>query len=209
MDNGSRPSSWPIALLRVMALVGVLAVMACFPSSEVDPRCTIEADGRHHDKLAQTINGSKLWQTYFDVIDPTATRKLADIQFTVDRARHRSVGGDYDPGKITVVFKATNLTKRQNLYTRSEEVDLEPFMIGFFDKNATRDEVQEIAFKAMEDRIYPYLATWVDIAAIRAMGQEGSGGYEFETLLQKLLDDRWSNLEIQTAARNALAKIRG
>jgi hypothetical protein len=193
----------------LLALVAVLAGMACFPSSEVDPRCVIEADGRHHAKLAQTINSSKLWQTYFDVIDPGATRTLVDFQFTVDRARHQSVGGDYDPGKITVVFRATNLTKRQKLYTRDEEVDLEPFMIGLFDKNATRDELQEIAFKAMEDRIYPYLATWVDIAAIRAMGQEGSGGYDFETSLQNLLDDQWSNLEIQTAARDALAKIRG
>jgi hypothetical protein len=209
MDENPTPSSRPKTPLCLLALVAVLAGMACFPSSEVDPRCAIEADGRHHAKLAQTINGSKLWQTYFDVIDPTATRKLVDFQFTVDRDRYRSVGGDYDPGKIAVVFRATNLTKRQNLYTRDEEVDLEPFMIGLFDKNATRDEVQEIAFKAMEDRIYPYLATWVDIAAIRAMGQEGSGGYDFETSLQNLLDDRWSNLEIQTAARDALAKIRG
>lgn len=209
MNTGPIRSPRLMTLLGLLTPVAVLVSTACVPSSAVDPRCVIDAEGRHHDKLAQLVNGSELWQTYFDVIDPTATRNLAEFQFTADRTRFRSVGGDYDPGKITVVFRVTNLTKHQNLYTRSEEVDLEPFMIGFFNKDATRDELTEVAFKAMEDRIYPYLGTWVDIAAIRAMGQEGSGGYEFEDMLQKLLDDRWSNLEIQTACRDALAKIRG
>ena len=190
-------------------MVVVLVLAGCIASSEPDPRCVIDADGRHHKKLAQTINASKLWQSYFKTIDPDATRKLVEFQFLVDRDRHRSVGGDYDPGKITIVFRATNLTKKQHLYDRDEEVDLDAFMLGLFDKNASRDEIQEIAFKATEDRVYPFLATWVDISAIKAMGQEGSGGYEFEDQLQGLLDDQWSNLEIQAACRDALAKIRG
>ena len=190
-------------------MVALLLVAGCSASSEPDPRCVIDADGRHHKKLAQTVNASKLWQSYFQTIDPDGTRKLVKFEFKVDRDRHRSVGGDYDPGKITIVYRATNLTKKQHLYDRDEEVDLDAFMLGLFDKNASRDEIQEIAFKATEDRVYPYLATWVDIAAIRAMGQEGSGGYEFEDQLQALLDDQWSNLEIQTACRDALAKIRG
>jgi hypothetical protein len=182
---------------------------ACSPSSEVDPRCTIEAEGRHSKKLTQTVNASKLWGKYFDVMDPEATRALVKLRFAVERDRHTTMGGDYDPGKVTVVFEATHLAKRQTLYEREEDVDLEPFMLGFFDKDVTRDELQEIAFKATEDRVYPYLATWVDIAAIHAMGQEGSGGYEFESLLQNVLDDRWSKLDTQGAARDALAKIRG
>jgi hypothetical protein len=134
---------------------------------------------------------------------------LVDFHFSVDRSQQRSSGGDYDAGKITVVFGATNVSKGQTLYNREEEVDLDAFMVGFFDKDITREKLQEIAFKATEDRVYPYLATWIDIAAIKAMGQEGSGGYEFEDQLQALLDDQWSNLEIQTACRDALAKIRG
>ena len=206
-----KPTAAWRAATRICLLVpvAVLAGMACSPSSKVDPRCKIDADGRHFDKLSQTINGSKLWSTYFDAIDPEATRTLVEFRFLIGRGRDRSMGGDYDSGKITIVFEATNLAKQRTLYEREEEVDLEPFMVGFFDKDVTRDELQEIAFTATEDRVYPFLATWVDIAAIRAMGQEGSTGSEFEPLLQELHDDRWSNLEIKTAARQALSKIRG
>jgi hypothetical protein len=169
----------------LLVLVTVLAGTACSPSSKVDPRCRIDAEGRHFDKLSQTINGSKLWSGYFDAIDPEATRTLVELRFLI------------------------HLASKRTLYDREEEVDLEPFMVGFFDKDVTRDELQEIAFRATEDRVYPFLATWVDIAAIHAMGQEGSSGYEFEPLLQDLLDDSWSNLEIKTAARRALSRIRG
>ena len=208
---GEKPTvAWRAATrICLLVLVGVLAGMACSPSSKADPRCKIEAEGRHFAKLSQTINGSKLWSTYFDAIDPEATRTLVELSFLIGRGRDRSVGGDYDSGKITIVFEATNLAKQRTLYEREEEVDLEPFMVGFFDKDVTRDELQEIAFTATEDRVYPFLATWVDIAAIRAMGQEGSTGFEFEPLLQDLLDDSWSNLDIKTAARQALNEIRG
>jgi hypothetical protein len=193
----------------LLVLVTVLAGTACSPSSKVDPRCRIDAEGRHFDKLSQTINGSKLWSGYFDAIDPEATRTLVELRFLIGRGRDRSMGGDYDSGRITIFFEATHLASKRTLYDREEEVDLEPFMVGFFDKDVTRDELQEIAFRATEDRVYPFLATWVDIAAIHAMGQEGSSGYEFEPLLQDLLDDSWSNLEIKTAARRALSRIRG
>ncbi len=206
--NAVPPSRFVTSASRLILAVFVLTV-GCFTSSEPDPRCVIDADGRHHKKLAQTINASRLWQSYFKTIDPDASRKLVEFTFKVDRDRHNTRGGDYDPGKITIVFRAENLTKKQHLYDRDEEVDLDAFMVGFFDKNASRDEIQEIAFKATEDRVYPFLATWIDIAAIKAMGQERSGGYEFEDMLQRLLDDQWSNLEIQTACREALANIRG
>jgi hypothetical protein len=209
MTMNGTASSRPSEIILILSFVGICTVTACLPSSAVDPRCSIDADGRHHTKLAQTINGSKLWQKYFEVIDPDAKRRLVDFHFSVDRSQQRSSGGDYDAGKITVVFGATNVSKGQTLYNREEEVDLDAFMVGFFDKDITREKLQEIAFKATEDRVYPYLATWIDIAAIKAMGQEGSGGYEFEDQLQALLDDQWSNLEIQTACRDALAKIRG
>ena len=205
----------PIAAWRgasricLLVFVSVLAGMACSPSSKVDPRCKIDADGRHLDKLSQTINGSKVWSRYFDVIDPEGTRTLVELRFLIGRGRDRSMGGDYDSGRITIVFEATHLASKRTLYDREEEVDLEPFMVGFFDKDLTRDELQEIAFTATEDRVYPFLATWVDIAAIHAMGQEGSSGFEFEPMLQELLDDSWSNLDIKTAARQALSKIRG
>lgn len=208
---GEKPTATLRAATRIclLVLVAVLVGMACSPSSKVDPRCKIDADGRHFDKLSQTINGSKLWSTYFDAIDPEATRTLVELRFLIGRGRDRTMGGDYDSGRITIFFEATHLASKRTLYDREEEVDLEPFMVGFFDKDVTRDELQEIAFKATEDRVYPFLATWVDIAAIHAMGQEGSSGYEFEPLLQDLLDDSWSNLEIKTAARQALSKIRG
>jgi hypothetical protein len=208
---GEKPTAALRAATRIclLVLVAVVAGLACSPSSKADPRCKIDAEGRHFDKLSQTINGSKLWSTYFDAIDPEATRTLVELRFLIGRGRDRSMGGDYDSGRISIFFEATHLASKRTLYDREEEVDLEPFMVGFFDKDVTRDELQEIAFKATEDRVYPFLATWVDIAAIHAMGQEGSSGYEFEPMLQDLLDDSWSNLEIKTAARQALSKIRG
>jgi hypothetical protein len=141
---GEKPTAALRAATRIclLVLVAVVAGLACSPSSKADPRCKIDAEGRHFDKLSQTINGSKLWSTYFDAIDPEATRTLVELRFLIGRGRDRSMGGDYDSGRISIFFEATHLASKRTLYDREEEVDLEPFMVGFFDKDVTRERVR-------------------------------------------------------------------
>ena len=47
-------------------LIGLVALVACGPSKTIDPRCTIEAEGPHYDWLVESVNGSTIWQEYFD-----------------------------------------------------------------------------------------------------------------------------------------------
>jgi hypothetical protein len=68
MTMNGTASSRPSEIILILSFVGICTVTACLPSSAVDPRCSIDADGRHHTKLAQTINGSKLWQKYLTSI---------------------------------------------------------------------------------------------------------------------------------------------
>ena len=42
------------------------ALAACGPSDEIDSRSTINADGQHRREIAKAVNGSRLWQTYFE-----------------------------------------------------------------------------------------------------------------------------------------------
>ena len=56
---------------KTIAAISLLITTAACVSSEVDPRCTINApNSRYRAKLAQTVNGSDLWQTYFDLMLP-------------------------------------------------------------------------------------------------------------------------------------------
>jgi hypothetical protein len=185
-----------------------LAAAGC-TSSEPDPRCTIDAEGRHEAKLATTLNKSKVWKLYFEEIDPQGSRPLVELSLKMERVRMRSRGGDYDPGKVNVLFSSRSLTRGSALYEHEVEVDLQPFMIGFFEEDASRDEIQEVAFDATEDQVYPFLATWVDLAGLRAMGLEGSSGQTFVPFLEALLEDKWTNLDTKREVRAALKSIQG
>lgn len=187
----------------------MLLASACVGSKTPDPRCTIEAEGVHREWIAKEVNTSKLWKAYFKARDPSNSRKLVKFELSMERKRLRSFGGDYDPGKVIVTFDVSNLENRRALYQKKTEVDLQPFMVGFFDENATRDEIQEVAFKATEKDIKPFLARWIDLAALRAMGQQGSGGQVFVPLLEELLADEWTTSDLEDEAGKALSKIRG
>lgn len=198
---------WPV-VLGLLLLTGAASISCT--SSAADPRCRVEAQGRHVPKITKVVNASDLMQAYFDEVESFLPgRALLSVSLTMDRDQRKVYGGDYDPGNVTITFKVTSLRGAGTLYEREEEVDLEPFMIGLFDGNASREEIQEIAFKATEDKIYPYLARWTDLAAIRAMGQEGVGGKSFVPMLSGLIEDQWTSADLRKEARNALEKING
>ena len=104
-------------------------------------------------------------------------------------------------------FRATSLKNGKLLYKKDMRVDLAEFMIGFFDKDATRPQMQEIAFKATEKKVYPYLDRWIQISAIRAMGNEGSRGTAFRKTLNELIEDKWTAGDMRGAAEEALRQI--
>lgn len=197
--NGSK------ALGTVFVLFAAAALVSCGASSTPDPRCSIAAEGQHHRQIAKSINGSDLWQEFLE----SKTGRQVEIRFTAERQARRTRGGDYDPGTVTVDFKATSASNGKLLYKNDMRVALEPFMIGLFDKDATREQIQEIAFKATEEKVYPYLDRWVNISAIRAMGNEGSRGNRFVSTLNELIADKWTSSDMRVAAEEALQQIEG
>ena len=68
----------------VVALSVLLSGVAC-ASSKVDPRCSINApNARYRAKLARSVNGSKLWQTYFDLMMPSKEGAIPIISVDLD-----------------------------------------------------------------------------------------------------------------------------
>lgn len=192
------------------AIVAAAAVAAGCAGSEVDPRCSISAEGRHRDRIAKSVNGSKLWRAYFKHVQPSrqGARLLVAFTFETERTTGRSYGGDYDPGTLTVNFNVKSLRSSSTLFEKEVSVDLGSFMIGIFDANATRAEIQEIAFRATEDKVYPFLDHWVNLAALAAMGEEESGGATFTPLLEELISDQWTSVDMRNAAKRALEQLR-
>ena len=193
---------------KICVLLAVVALAACGPSDEIDPRSTINADGQHRKEIAKAVNGSRLWQTYFEKAS-SGSKPLVEFQFTVERQKFRSSGGDYDPGKIAIDFKAKSTKNNRLLYKNDMEVRLKDFIIGSIDKDASREEIQEIAFRATEKKVYPYLNRWVNISAIHAMGNEGSSGSRFESTLTDMLAEKFTSDDLRAAAEEALQKIQG
>ena len=83
------------------------------------------------------------------------------------------------------------------------------FLIGNFGKDASREEMQEIAFRDAEKEAYPFVDRWINLAAIKAMGLEGTSGKIFVPTLEKLLEDAWAGSDLKNASREALRRIRG
>lgn len=193
------------ALAVVLLVPAAVFTLSC-GGGGLDPRCSIEAEGPHRQQIAKSVAGSDLWNEYFDHVSSSST--LVTFSLSMERRTFKSVGGDYDPGKIIVTFIAKNVRKSgAELVKQDPEVALDPFMIGSFPSNPTREQVQEIVFKAMEDKIYPYVDRWVNLAAINAMGQEGTSGQGFVPTLEELVADSWTSGDMKGAARKALKMI--
>ena len=73
----------------------------------------------------------------------------------MERATRRTHGGDYDPGTVAVDFAVVDLETNGLLCSRDGEIDLAPFVPGFFGADATREELQEIVFRAAEKDVCP------------------------------------------------------
>jgi hypothetical protein len=192
--------------LAIVAAIGLWWLGA--HDSSLDARTRIDAAPRMRGRIAQFINGSELWQSYLDRTAGT-TRPVVAFGLEAQRIRLKSRGGDYDPGTVKVVFSVVNLRKNQTIYERDMKVTLDAFMVGRFDKDATRDEIQEIAFRDAEEKVMPYLDRWVDLAAMRAMGQEGRYGAAFVDQLEGISADKWASEEMQVEATTALNRIQG
>jgi hypothetical protein len=201
---------WPdVKAWGLTILAAAVVTVGCGGTVDVSSTCTIDAEEPHYSRLVELIGTSKFWQRYCQHMESIggASGPLAELSLGWERRRIRSAGGDYDPGYVTVVFEVRHIRTRQTLYEREEEVRLQDFMVGFFDEDASREEIQEAAFKATEERVYPFLERWVDLAAIRAIGAEGSDAYDLEPFLSKLVDDDWQPLDVKAEARKALKQI--
>lgn len=179
-------------------------------SSRADSRCTITAPNENYRaKLAKSVNGSELWQSYFKKMDPSASRTLVSIDLLMERKTRRVGGsGDYDPGTVEIDFRVTRSDGRQHIYGVTKTARLAEIMFGYFDEKATREEIQQVAFEKAEGAVFPFVDRWINLAAIRAMGAEGADGSEFVSLLEEHAEDQWAE-DLMSEARQALKKIRG
>jgi hypothetical protein len=190
-------------------LLALAALSLGCTSGKVDQRVRIDAPARHVTQIAKSVNGSDLWQAYLDHRGKTASGPLVEFVFEVEQQRFKSYGGDYDPGKIEFEFRAVSLKNGRPLFEKDGDVDLDAFMLASVSREATRDEIQEVAFKATEEKVYPYMDRWVNLAAIRAMGDEASSGRVFEDILNDLIEDSWTSSDMRNAAHVALKQIKG
>jgi len=203
--NGRRFRRCRTILQALVIGAWVLASFGC-GAGEVDSRCRIDA-GSHSTHVANSVAKSKIWRVYFDTM--TGTEPLVEIKVDVQRSRKRTIGGDYDAGTATVLFETKSLKHRRKILDHEGRFEIDSFLIGGFDKNASRDEMQEIAFQDAEKESYPYLERWINVAAIKAMGLEGKQGTAFVPTLKKLLEDTWISDDMKAATREALARIQG
>lgn len=194
-------------------LIGLLGCV----SSKVDPRCRIEAPDPYRGRVAQHVNGSKLWRAYFETMAPSAggpKEPWIDFRLAFDREILNRVEileyeeGDYEAGTVNVKLSIANRQRGTTLHEQEEALSLPEF--AFVAGSATsRDQIQKAVFQQTEDRIFPYLDRWVNLAAIRAMGEErGARGEAFVAILEEQAQDPWAE-DLSNEAQYALRAIRG
>ena len=177
-------------------------------SSEVDPRCTITSPPEYQPTVARCVNASEFWQAYFDEMAKTTAGPLIDFNLEMEREVTGKSSGDYDPGWVNVRLSVKNLRNRRVIYEREAEVRLDDVLFGRFSADATREEIQRKAFEATEKRIFPHLEIWVNVAALRAMGDEKASAAAFLPILREAADNPWGE-DIPDAAGTALNRLRG
>jgi len=200
-----RPRLSGVGLALSAVCVALLGSAGC-GSGTLDTRCRVDA-GRHGAQVAKTVGKSKLWRIYFDKM--TSTSPLVHLTVDVERRTRKSYGGDYDAGTVTFVFEARSLKHDLRLLQKEGMFEIDTMLIGRFDRNATREEMQEIAFRDAEKEAYPFLDHWIKLAAIKAMALEGRQGNQFVPVLERLLEDQWTPGEMRGATEDALNRIRG
>ena len=152
------------------------------------------------------MNASEFWQAYFDEIEKTTAGPLIDFKLEMEREITGKSRGDYDPGWVNVRLSVKNLRNRRLIYEREAEVRLDDVIFGRFSADATREEIQRKAFEATEKKIFPHLEIWVNVAALRAMGQEKASAEVFVPLLQEAAANPWGE-DIPDAASTALNRL--
>ena len=199
--------TYPFLLL--VALVGAAVILGC-ASRETDPRCEIIAPNeKYRGNLAQSINGSPFWKAYFKEVAGAATSPVMRVELRMERrVTYRSSGGDYDPGNIDITFEVTNLRNRQRLYREEKTKKLDDMIFGNFGPNPSREDIQRAAFEAAEEDVFPFLDRWINIAALRAIGQEGAKGQAFIPMLEEESQNPWAE-DLMSEARRALQNIKG
>lgn len=193
------------------SLVGLVAMAAC-TSKEVDPRCRISApSAAHRGQLAQHINGSELWQAYLDYLSPVREGSKPVVSIDLDFERvitHKTNNGDYDPGIVHADLELRNLKEGTTFLTDYDKFAIKDFVIGDFDRNATREQIQETAFAATEEGAMRFVIYSLDLGVIRAMSDEGRKGRGFIPALQEKREDPWSG-DLGGEAKIALRNIQG
>jgi len=96
-------------------LAACLVVAGC-TSTSVDPRSSIVAPPRLVGELARSVNGSELWQAYFEQMapSPAVAQPLVEVRLDMERHTRESVGGDYDPGTVQIDFKVAVINNSCN-----------------------------------------------------------------------------------------------
>jgi hypothetical protein len=200
----------PVVFVWTFAALTTLMLATACTSSKADLRCSLSApNAKYHMGVAKSINGSDLWESYLDHISPIRDVGEPVLAFKLTFEREitkRSNEGDYDPGIVHAHLAVTNLLMNREIYSQRDKFAIKDFV--FTEESATREAVQRAAFEATENTAMRYVHRWVEIAAIRAMAQEGTSGREFVEVLEEQTQDPWGD-DLIGEAKLALNKIRG
>jgi hypothetical protein len=186
---------------------GLLLNLAC-TSKELDPRIVLDAPYQHQEKIAQSINGSDLWQAYLDYLSPDGATPVVEIQLSFERKITRKTNnGDYDPGIVYADLFMKNLSSGETLVTNTDKFAIKDFVfVG--DENATREEIQAAAFEATEKTAMRFVVYTMEIGVISGMVKEGPAGQPFIPALEDKADDMAAG-DMAGVAKAALRVIGG
>ncbi len=195
-------------LLAVCPLIVLVAATACLPE-EANSRFTVNAPlPMYRFQISRHVRESALWQTYLDYLSAqqAGDGPVISIDVVFEREVTGTGSGDYDPGIVYADLEVTNLQSGTILRTDRDELEIPNHVI--VREDATREEVQDAAFAAVEEKAVRFVRYSLDLAVIRAMSEEGRRGKAFLPILQETHENHWST-ELAREAEAALRSIQG
>ena len=130
----------------------------------------------------------ELWQAYLDYLSPVREGSKPVVSIDLDFERvitHKTNNGDYDPGIVHADLELQNLKAGTTFLTDYDKFAIKDFVVGNFDRDATREQIQETAFAATEEGAMRFVIYSLDLGVIRAMSDEGRKGRAFIPALQE------------------------
>ena len=142
--------------------------------------------------MAQCVNASEFWQTYFDTLEGASPGAAARrLQARHGAQDHATLERGLRPGDRQAETDGNQLDESQTHLRAQGRAQARRSHLRGFRGNATREQIQQKAFEITERKIFPHLEIWINIAALRAIGAEKAHADSFVPFLEKVADNPW------------------